>query len=623
VPEAMNPQAAFDNGATDAASVQAAARSNERSVVFWAVLAAGVISIPCLFAGFSGDDLVQRLVLEGRVAGYALSPLQLYDFTPPSFPAEKLIDGGMFPWFASPELSLRFLRPVSSASLWLDHLLFGRNAVLSHLQSWLWVVLLAATGASLYQRWFTRGAALASALVFALSTVHGTPTAWLASRHTLLEAVFALLALSAWVRFREEGRAPFAWLAPAFLSAGLLSSESGLVGVLLLAAYELGTRGLRRGLAGVAGFALLGLVYLVAYVALGYGPKGSSFYVSPFAAPLDYIAIALYSVPALCVELLLGIPSALASFVPAARVPFILAALAAAAALASCSMIFRARLTPLARRSLGWLAAWTFVGLFALVGAPVTGRVLPLPAFGAAAIVGNVIWLVGSGLRKPSSSTASSASPAVFSAAVPASRWWWAALVPLVALHFGLSPLLRIGWAFQFRQMADDQRRLAEHADVGSCATGGSAYLLTGADPALALYAPAALSFYTPSKAGAERWRVLAMVPQRLELGRPAPSVLTLEVLDPPRRDNPFERLYRPADDPLLTGDSVALADLTVRVEQAEAGVFQRASFEFRNDLDAPGSCLLVWRGGRLATLPPPGVGESVTLAHEPGLMGL
>jgi hypothetical protein len=612
----MNPEAAFANGAMVASS-SAAARARARRLVIWAALAAGLISIPCLFSGFSNDDLAQRLVLEGHLPGYSASPFALYDFTPPSFPAPKLIDAGMFPWFASPELSLRFLRPVSSASLWLDHVLFGRNAVLSHLQSWLWMVLLAAAGASLYQRWFTRGAALASALVFALSTVHGTPTAWLASRHTLLEAMLAVLALWCWVRFREDGRAPFAWLAPGFLIAGLLASESGLVGVLLLAVYELGTRGLRRGLPGAAGFALLGLGYLGAYLALGYGPKGSSFYVSPFAAPLDYLGIALWSVPALCAELLLAVPSALAWFAPAVRAPLGLAGLGAIVALAAILGVFRSRLTPEARRTLGWLSLWTFVALFALIGAPVTGRVLPLPAFGAAAIVGNAIWLVGSGVRRRSSAAATSSS------LTPSSRWWWAALIPLVALHFGLSPLLRLGWAFQCRQTADDQQRLAEQADVGSCASGGSAYLLTGADPTVAIYAGAALAFHAPSKAGAERLRVLAMVPQRLALERPEPNVLTLDVLDAPRRDNPFERLYRPADDPLLTGDRVALADVTVHVERAEAGVFQRARFEFRRELDAPGTCLLVWRGGRLQTLPPPRVGESVTLAHEPGPMGL
>lgn len=622
MPEATHPDAAFPNG-TAAESVEGSGQARARRLVLWAVLAAGAISIPCFFGGFSSDDLAQRLVLEGRVAGYSLSPLELYDFTPPRFPAQKLIDAGMFPWFASPELSLRFLRPVSSASLWLDHVLFGRNAPLSHLQSWLWMLLLAATGASLYRRWFTRGAALASALVFALCTVHGTPTAWLASRHTLVAATLSLLALWAWVRFREQGRAPFGVLAPVLLLASLLSSESGLVGVLLMTCHELGGRGLRRGWPGAVGFSLLGLAYLAVYVALGYGAKGSNFYVSPFSAPLDYLSIALWSVPALCGELLLAIPSALASFVPAARVPFALAALAAAAALAALSNAFRARLTPLAWRTLGWLAVWTLAGLFALVGAPVTGRVLPLPAFGAAAIVGNAIWLVWTSLRGRASSAAASRGVADSPAAtVPPSRWWWAALVALVALHFGLSPLLRIGWAFQFRKMAHDQQRLAEQADVGRCASGGSAYLLTGADATLALYSAAALSFYTPEKAGAERWRVLAMAPQRLALGRPEPAVLTLEVLDP-RRDNPFERLYRPADDPLLGGDSVELADVTVRVERAQAGVFERARFEFRRDLDAPGSCLLMWRGGRLQALPPPPVGESVTLDYEPGLMNL
>jgi hypothetical protein len=147
--------------------------------------------------------------------------------------------------------------------------------------------------------------------------------------------------------------------------------------------------------------------------------------------------------------------------------------------------------------------------------------------------------------------------------------------------------------------------------------------LLNAADPALAIYAGAALRFYTPSKAGAERLRVLSMAPQAVALGRPEPSVLTLEVLDLPRRDNPFERLYRPPDDPLLTGARVVLPDVTARVERAEAGVFLRTRFEFQRDLDAPGTCLLVKRGGRLRVLPPPRVGESITLAHEPGPMGL
>ena len=599
---------------TDGAEATPAAPRAARSALFWAVLTAAIVTLPCFVSGFSNDDLSQRLVLERRVPNYELGPFELYDFTPPRFAAPALIDRGIFPWFASPELSLRFLRPVSSLSLAVDHWLFGRNAALSHLQSWLWMVVLAAAAGSLYQRWFTRRAALASALVFALSTVHGTPTAWLASRHTLLAAALSALALWAWVRHREQGQARFARVAWLCLAGALLASESGLVGVALLASYELGTRAPGRRLSGAAPFALLGLAYLGAYVALGYGAKGSSFYVSPFSAPLDYFASALWSVPALVAELLLALPSLVASFLPATRGLYILAALAAAAALAAILSGARERLTPRARQSLRWLAAWTFVGLFGLIGAPVAGRVLPLPAFGAAALVGNAIVIVWERLRPPPSSA-----PAM----ARASRGWWAALVPLVVLHFVLSPLLRVGQAVQVRYSAEAQRRLAEQADVGACERSGSLYLLTGADPTLALYTAAALSFYTPTKAGSERLRVLSMAAQPVVLSRPEPRVLALEVFDRPRRENPFERLYRPATDPLLTGAHVELPELSAHVERADSGLFQRARFEFRRELAGDAACLLAWRGGRLEAVALPTVGESVTLAHEPGPLGL
>ncbi|HTV20028.1 MAG TPA: hypothetical protein VMG12_15195, partial [Polyangiaceae bacterium] len=398
-----------------------------------------------------------------------------------------------------------------------------------------------------------------------------------------------------------------------FLVAALLASESGLVGVALLASYELGTRGLRRGLRGAAPFALLGLVYLGLYVALGYGARGSSFYVSPFSAPLDYLVSALWSVPALAAELLLAVPSLVASFIPATRGAYVLAAFAAAAALAAILVGARARLAPAARRHLVWLAAWTFIGLFALVGAPVAGRVLPLPAFGAAALLGHAIAIVWERLRPPPSS----------SALASGGRGWWAVLVPLALFHFVVSPLLRVGQAFQCRQAAEMQRRIAEQADVGACGARGSLYLLTGADPTLALYASAALGFYTPSKAGAERLRVLSMAAQPVALSRPEPRVLAIDVLDPPRRDNPFERLYRPANEPLQAGANIELPELSVHVDQADDGVFQRALFAFRRELAGDAACLLAWKGGRLESFPLPAVGESVTLAHEPGPLGL
>ncbi len=603
-----SPEAVSPSGAVAAVSPPA------RGAWLWAVLAAGLISIPSLFGGFSSDDFVHRLALEGNLPDYPLGPLSLYDFTPPGLAAEVLIDRGMFPWFTSPELSLRFLRPLSSASLTLDHLLFGRNALLSHLQSWLWMLLLAGAAARLYQRWFPPGAALGSALVFALSTVHGTPTAWLAARHTLIAAALAVLALWAWVRYREDRQRLLGPLALVALLGSLLASESGLVGVAFIASYELASRGLRRGLLAAAPALLLGLGYLALYVSLGYGAHGSSFYVSPFSAPLAYLELSLWSVPALGAELLLGIPSALASFMPEARTAIVLAGLAAGTALAALFYRLRALLPATSRRTVCWLAAGSFVGLFALIGAPVTGRVLPLPAFGASALVGNALWASRAALRAARLRLSSARRTKVLA---------WAALLSLTVLHFGLSPLLRIGFALQSRHMAQSQRALAEQADLGACAKEGSLYLLTGSDPSLTLYAAPALRFYTPSKAGAERFRVLSMAPQTVLLSRPEPRTLRLEVADAPRRNNPFERLYRPADDPLVTGARVPLPELLVHVDEAVDGVFNRVRFELGSDLESMPACLLAWKGGRLVTVPPPKPGDMVSLPHEPGPMGM
>lgn len=582
----------------------------------WAVLAAGAITVPSLFVGFYGDDLAHRLVLEKRVPGYDLGPLELYDFTPPRLPMPLLIDRGIFPWFTSHELSLRFLRPVSSASLALDHWLFGRNPIASHLQSWVLMVALAASAAALYQRWFSRGAALHASLVFALSTAHGTATAWIAARHTLLATSLSVMALWAWVRYREDRWRVGGWLGPLGLVASLLSSESSLVGLLLFVGYEAAFRGPRRAASGpstlgAALFGGLGLVYLAAYAALGYGARGSSFYISPFSAPLEYLSTAFWSVPALAAELLLAVPSALASFLPPARLPFALAALAAGGGLTWLLYRHRAELSPDARRALLFMGGASVLGLGVLIGAPVTSRVLPPPALGFAALIGNAIQLALSHARAlPGSSR------------TPRRGRWRAALVPLVLVHYGLSPLLRVGQAVQFWQMGSSQRRIAEEADVGACTDRGSLYLLTGADPLLTLYTASALTFYVPSKGGAERFRVLGMAPQPVRVERPEPSVLSLEVLNLPHHYNAFERLYRPVRDPLRAGDRVALPELTAVVEAASDGVADRVRFEFREDLERLPSCLLYWQGGRLLGMQP-AVGQRVTLPYEIGPLGL
>jgi hypothetical protein len=588
-------------------------RVGVRPIWLWAIGVTLLASLPGLFVGFASDDLSQRLMLEGRVPGYTGGWLGLYDFTPRSLPAAALIEQGLFPWFTDPTLALRFFRPLSSATLALDHVLFGRHALLAHLHSLLWLMLLVGVAARLYQRWFSARPALLAALVFALSGVLAIPVSWLASRHTLVAASFGVLALWAWLRFREDHFKPGLALALLALVAGLMASESGLVAVSLLGSYELGTRGLRRGGPTAALFLGLGLVYVITYAAFGYGARAGGFYVSPFDSPGAYLTAVLLGVPALSAELLLGLPSILAG-IGGRPTQFVFAALGLAAAASTCFLL-RALANSWAagtRRVLTWLSLGALVSLVALVGAPVSGRVLPLPLLASAALAGHAISGCWSAARGSLGSPGSAGH-----------KRWWGAFGLVAFFQLGVSPLVRLSFPSQFMKMGDQQQQIAREADVGACASGGSLYLVNGSDPNLTLYAAAALLFYTPEKAGAERLRVLSMAPQAQRLTRTAPGVLRLDVLDPPRRSNPFEQLFRGPEHPLRAGQRVQLAELAVQVDEASDGAFTRASFSFPGTLDSRRSCLLIWRHGQLENLPLPGVGESVRIEHEPGPMGL
>jgi len=581
-----------------------------RSILLWAVIATLLVSLPGLFVGFTNDDLTHRLVLEGVVPWYSGGAIGLYDFTPPSMPAPAFIEQGLFPWFSDPEFSLRFLRPLSSLSLWLDHVLFGRNALLAHLQSLAWMLVLVVTASGLYRRWFSAPAALLAALVFAVAGGHAMPLGWIASRHTLLAACLGLLSLSSWVRFREDGYAPGAPLSVLLLVATLASSESGLVAVLLLAGYELGTRGVRRGLRSAALPLGIGLVYLGLYAAFGFGSRASGFYYSPFSAPLEYAVAVFFGAPMLLAEALLGVPAFAASM--GGRGPQLAVVVLAGLALAGALALFRALggvISAPARRSLSWLALASGLSLTALVGAAVPGRVMPLPLFAAAAVGGHALW--GCWLKAHAST-----------APAGKRRRWWAALVLVSLCQLLLPTLARLGMPFELRRGAEEQRRFAQNARL-ACSPGSTLYLLNGSDPGLMLYAGAALAFFTPEKVTFSQLRTLSMAPQAQLLTRTSPDTLRLEVLDLPRRHNVFEWLFRAPENPIEAGASLRAGELEVHVDAAEAGLFTNARFTLEGGLDSPAHCLSVWRDGRLESVPWPALGESLRVEHSPGPLGM
>ncbi len=566
-----------------------------------------LLSLPALGVGFMHDDFLHRLTLEGAIAEYDRGPHELYDFSGEDRTIiPRGIELGHLPWFTDPGLRLRFFRPLSSLLLALDDALFGRAALPAHLHSLLWFVLIAIVAAAILRRALSPTGATVATAIYAFAGAHAMTTSWLASRHTLVGACFGAICVWAHLRWRSERWRAGAVLAPVALVLGMLSSETALGAVVFVALYELVVSreaSRERALAALPTVAL-GLAHLAFYALAGYGTKNSGSYLSPFDDPLAFAEAIVTRGPLLVAESFGAFPVLVARLDPALSV---LLPIYGVLAVAGCAILIRsarAELEDGEGRHLLWLGSASILCLAPMVGGVLGPRLLPLALIGSSAVVGSAIVVAWRRAR-----SRSALPPIVLRASA----------IVLVLLHFVLSPLVRVSLPAFLGTIADAERTLAERADLSECPPSAHAYLLTGADPALSLYAGQALLVYTPEKAARlSELRVLSMAAEGQELAVQSDDRFELAVLDW-REPNLFERVYRA--DPLAPGDRVSLRELTVTVEEVSAGAWTKASFEVEGGLVS--SCFLVWRGGRLVSMAPPGPGERRTIAHELGPMGL
>ena len=268
----------------------------DKPAALWLTVAlATLLTAPALASGWLMDDLAQRAALADDAPSYlARSPLELYSF----FYSDEAwrrtaLDEGLLPWYADSELHIELWRPLSSLTLYVDHLLWPRSAVLAHLHGVVWYALLILVVGLLYRRLmpWPRVAALAT-ILFAVDEAHGFPVAWVANRHAVVSMVFATLALLAHVRWRREGWSAGAVLAPLAFGLGLLSSETALsVSAYFFAfAVFLDPAPARGRALSLVPCALIAVVWKVIYGALGFGTSGSAVMVDPVHEPLRYLA---------------------------------------------------------------------------------------------------------------------------------------------------------------------------------------------------------------------------------------------------------------------------------------------------------------------------------------------
>src|SRR5688572_18709841 len=203
-------------------------------------LLATLLGLPALAGGLALDDLLIREQLTAGAGGLASA----YDFVAggPAEVAEQRATGA-FPWWTADDLHVRFFRPLTAATLAFDLRVSGAPWWM-HLHGVLWSALLAVAAGAAYRATATRhgeavwiaGLAL---LLFVVDDAHAASVGWIAARHGVIGATFAVAALLAHLHWRDRGWTPGSLLGPAALAVGLLASETALGGLAYVTAHAL------------------------------------------------------------------------------------------------------------------------------------------------------------------------------------------------------------------------------------------------------------------------------------------------------------------------------------------------------------------------------------------------
>jgi hypothetical protein len=232
---------------------------------------------------------MQSSMIEGTFVA-PRGPLDLYDFVKPEDHL-RYREHGILPWWTSSDLKLRFWRPLASAARFAEQRWLGPRPELLHVHSWLWWAVAVVSAHSFFRRIVSVRAALLATAIFALGAWHALPLAWLANREVLLTLAAGVWALGAQLAWHEHARPRTALAAASAYALAMGTGEYALcfAGYSLLLALSARSGFVARAL-GFATFALPAGVYLGFRTALGYGTRGSSFYLDPLSQPWELAA---------------------------------------------------------------------------------------------------------------------------------------------------------------------------------------------------------------------------------------------------------------------------------------------------------------------------------------------
>src|SRR5665213_489863 len=564
-------------------------RSWTTGVVLIGILAAGAaVNRAAVRATFALDDFAQRAMIEGTLT-LRRGPFNLYDLIADDNRA-ALLDRGVLPWWSEPNLTMRFLRPLPSLLVWLDHRLFGNGAFGPHVFSFLWWAAAVLAAHVLYRTAVGQRAAWIATLVFALSPTLAIPLVWLANRTVLLSVTFGALALALYVRWRDDRRSAVGLATAGAFSAAALTGEYALCLMGYLIAFELCHRGepFRRRVVGALPAVGPLLLYAGVRAILGYGTAGTGFYRDPTSDLGTYLQALPRAVSTLLGSAWLGTDATAPWF--ASEV--VRATLMVGAGVLVVATVWAAGRPRSQGRPLGgwWLACGSVLALFPLAATEPARRLLGVAALGIGGAVGVLLDVGMRRLRPPVRPS----------------------LVVVVAAMAAFVHL--ISAPFQTRrssvdEVEDQSQSLARFTTVPQRARSVDTALVIRATQGLtALSAPFVLREDAP-----KHWLVLSHTFGQTAAIRTSAS--SVDVVQEKSALFPLGPTGIVRTSPFRVGDVVETAALRAEVLKVdEAGRPQAVHYEFNRDLDSPDVAWISEGRSGFGDVVPPPVGIGVRL---------
>jgi hypothetical protein len=586
-----------------------------KSPIFWGVLAALVVTVPEVTVyEFCGSDCTHVGVLSGRMEYPGMGPLTLYQYedgNPQHISA--LISSGFLPWFSTLDMKMTMCRHLSSAFTALNYQISGMNPLGYVLHSVLWYLVIIVLLGFLVRRIVpgsgtgtNHPVSFITVIIFALAYRNAFIISYGGARWLLITMAFGLAGLLAHIKWREEGWNPGRYLSLIAFLLTLLAGEAALAMLAYLAAYELfGTADpVKKKISALLPAVIMTFIYLVIYRLMNYGTANLETYTNPFNDPIGFIIALPLRVVAMVGEMFFGIMSVFGVY-PAAPSGVLLTYLAGIGALVLVGLLFYpvwSSAPPPQRRKFNWLMVGTAAAMLPMASTKPHSRVVLILFIGGSIILAFIVHHWWEKIRQK-----------------PKSLAWigGVACIGLLGIHIILSTYYWYLDARWIKVWQDDWNKFQQQPALAKIKPHQKAIFLNGTC-GLDLNGSLAFTGYYYRKAKGlpmpESWWPLCFQEKNLRCHRTAENKLELEILQGSLLDHPDIQEVRNLDVPFKKGEILKFSGFQVTILEVNKDGPTRMEFTFERSLDDEIYCFYKLQEGRLHIIPPPAVGQSLTL---------